>query len=152
MLVGARRFLSRTRVIRNDRRRTALARGAGLRTRARYPVLVREVADEAALAMALIENIQREDLNPLEEAAGISASGEGIQHDSPERGRRRGPLAKRTTNLLRLAASWPKPVQDDDSWRSTLEMGHARALLSLDGAHQLLEAANRVAVRGLSVS
>jgi ParB family transcriptional regulator, chromosome partitioning protein len=126
-------------------RRWRASQLAGL---AEVPVLVREVADEAALAMSLIENIQREDLNPMEEAAGlqrlVQEFGMTHEHAADAVGRSRSA----TTNLLRLL-KLAKPVQAM-VLEGALEMGHARALLSLDGARQV-EAANRIAARGLSV-
>jgi ParB family chromosome partitioning protein len=112
------------------------------------PALVREVRDDHALAMALIENIQREDLNPIEEAQGIQRLiGEfGMTHEAAAAavGRSRSGV----TNLLRLLGL-PKPVQDL-VLHGKLDMGHARALLALGGAQQI-ELANRVAARQLSV-
>jgi len=112
------------------------------------PVLVREVPDEAALAMSLIENIQREDLNAMEEAAGLQRLVQefGMTHEGAADAVGRSRSA--TTNLLRLL-KLAKPVQAM-VLEGTLEMGHARALLALDGARQV-EAANRIAARGLSV-
>jgi ParB family chromosome partitioning protein len=112
------------------------------------PVLVREVPDEAALAMSLIENIQREDLNAMEEAAGLQRLVQefGMTHESAADAVGRSRSA--TTNLLRLL-KLAKPVQAM-VLEGALEMGHARALLALDGARQV-EAANRIAARGLSV-
>jgi ParB family chromosome partitioning protein len=126
-------------------RRWRAARAAGLET---VPALVREVRDDAALAMALIENIQREDLNPIEEAQGIQRLiGEfGMTHEAAAAavGRSRSGV----TNLLRLLAL-PKPVQDL-MLHGRLDMGHGRALLPLSGAKQI-ELGNRIAARQLSV-
>ncbi len=112
------------------------------------PCLVREIPDEAALAMSLIENIQREDLNPLEEAGGIQRLidefGMTHQQAADAVGRSR-PAA---TNLLRLL-NLADPVQEL-LMAGDIDMGHARALLPLDGANQIL-LANQVAARGLSV-
>ena len=112
------------------------------------PVLVREVPDNAALAMALIENIQREDLNPLEEAAGLQRLIDEFNMTHEQAADAVGRSRSATTNLLRLL-KLAKPVQAM-LMQGTLEMGHARALLALDGARQV-EAANRIAARGLSV-
>jgi len=112
------------------------------------PVLVREVADSAALAMALIENIQREDLNPIEEAAGLQRLVEEFRMTHEQAAEAVGRSRSATTNLLRLL-KLAKPVQAM-LMDGTLEMGHARALLTLEGARQI-EAANRIAARGLSV-
>jgi len=126
-------------------RRWRAARVAGLET---IPVLVRVVPDSAALAMALIENIQREDLNPLEQANGIQrlVSEFGITHDKAADmvGRSRSAV----TNLLRLLAL-AAPVRDLVQ-QGKLDMGHARALLALSGMQQI-EAARMVDARGLSV-
>jgi ParB family transcriptional regulator, chromosome partitioning protein len=126
-------------------RRWRAARIAELRE---VPVLVREVADEAALAMALIENIQREDLNPLEEAAGIARLVNDFHMTHQSAADAVGRSRSAVSNLLRLQ-QLPQPVQDMVHG-GQLEMGHARALLSL-GGNQLLEAARRIAERGLSV-
>jgi len=113
-------------------RRWRAARLAGLGA---VPALVRAVPDSAALAMALIENIQREDLNPLEQANGIQrlVTEFAITHDKAAEmvGRSRSAV----TNLLQ---------------QNALDMGHARALLALSGMRQI-EAARTVAARGLSV-
>lgn len=126
-------------------RRWRAARLAGLNE---VPTVVREVPDEAALAMALIENIQREDLNPLEEAHGIQrlVNEFGMTHQAAAEavGRSRSAVS----NLLRLL-SLAKPVQDMLG-KGELEMGHARALLALSTGKQL-EAAHMVVHRGLSV-
>jgi ParB family chromosome partitioning protein len=126
-------------------RRWRAAQIAGL---AEVPVLVRDVADSAVLAMALIENIQREDLNPIEEAAGLQRLVEEFRMTHEQAAEAVGRSRSATTNLLRLL-KLAKPVQAM-LMEGTLEMGHARALLALDGARQI-EAANRIAARGLSV-
>lgn len=126
-------------------RRWRAAQLAGL---ADVPVLVREVPDNAALAMALIENIQREDLNPIEEAAGLQRLIDEFRMTHEQAAEAVGRSRSATTNLLRLL-KLAKPVQDM-VMQGILEMGHARALLPLDGARQI-EAANRIASRGLSV-
>jgi ParB family chromosome partitioning protein len=126
-------------------RRCRAARLAGLD---RIPVLVRDVADEAAAAMALIENMQREDLNPLEEARGLKRLTDefGMTHEAVARavGRSRS-AASNLLRLLQLSA----PVQLL-LLAGELEMGHARALLPLDGAQQILSA-NEIVARKLSV-
>lgn len=126
-------------------RRWRAAQMAGL---AEVPVLVREVADESALAMSLIENIQREDLNPMEEAAGLQRLVDEFKMTHEQAANAVGRSRSATTNLLRLL-KLPKPVQAM-VMEGALEMGHARALLTLDAARQI-EAANRIAARGLSV-
>ena len=112
------------------------------------PVLVREIPDDAALAMSLIENIQREDLNPLEEAMGIQRLIDefGMTHqqaaDSVGRSR---PAASNLLRLLHLA----KPVQDL-LMAGEIDMGHARALLPLAKASQV-QLAHRISAKGYSV-
>ena len=100
-------------------------------------------SDEAAAAMALIENIQREDLNPLEEARGLNRLTEefGMTHEAAARAVGRSRSA--ATNLLRLL-NLSEPVQQM-LLAGDLEMGHARALLALDGARQIIEANEIVA-------
>ena len=126
-------------------RRVRAARLAGLE---RVPVLVRDVPDEAAAAMALIENMQREDLNPLEEARGLQRLTEefGLTHEAAARAVGRSRSA--TTNLLRLL-QLSEPVQQL-LLGGALEMGHARALLPLGGAEQV-QAANEIVAKNLSV-
>ena len=126
-------------------RRWRAAQMAGLEE---VPALVREVPDDAALAMALIENIQREDLNPMEEAAGVQRLIEEFKMTHEQAADAVGRSRSATSNLLRLL-KLAKPVQEM-LLEGALEMGHARALLALDGARQI-EAGNRVAARGLSV-
>ena len=126
-------------------RRWRAAQLAGL---SQVPVLVRKVADNAALAMALIENIQREDLNPLEEAIGIQRLIDEFQMTHMEAADAVGRSRSATSNLLRLI-KLPKAVQDM-LMGGGLDMGHARALLALDGA-RLIAAANKIAADGLSV-
>ena len=112
------------------------------------PVLVREIPDDAALAMSLIENIQRENLNPLEEAMGIQRLIDefGMTHqqaaDSVGRSR---PAASNLLRLLHLA----KPVQDL-LMSGEIDMGHARALLPLAKASQV-QLAHRISAKGYSV-
>jgi ParB family chromosome partitioning protein len=126
-------------------RRWRAAQLAGLRE---VPVLVKAVPDQAALALSLIENIQREDLNPLEEAQGLQRliAEFGLTHD--EAAQAVGRSRSAVSNLLRLT-QLAKPVQDY-LLRNALEMGHARALLSLPAAQQT-SAAARVVDGKLSV-
>lgn len=126
-------------------RRWRAAQLAGLRE---VPALVREVADEAALAMGLIENIQREDLNAMEEAAGLQRLVNEFKMTHQQAADAVGRSRSAATNLLRLL-NLSKPVQAM-LMDGVLEMGHARALLALEGARQV-EAANRTAARGMSV-
>jgi len=112
------------------------------------PVLVRDVPDEAAAIMALIENIQREDLNPLEEAQGLQRLTQefGLTHEQAAQAVGRSRSA--ASNLLRLL-NLAEPVQQM-LLAGDLEMGHARALLALDKAHQIT-AGSQIAARKLSV-
>jgi ParB family transcriptional regulator, chromosome partitioning protein len=126
-------------------RRWRAAQMAGLEE---VPALVREVPDEAALAMSLIENIQRENLNPMEEANGLLRLVEEFRMTHEQAADAVGRSRSATTNLLRLL-KLAKPVQEM-LMEGAIEMGHARALLSLDPARQI-EAGSRVAARGLSV-
>ncbi|MBV8030522.1 MAG: ParB/RepB/Spo0J family partition protein [Betaproteobacteria bacterium] len=126
-------------------RRWRAAQMAGLDE---VPAVVREVADESALAMSLIENIQREDLNPMEEANGVQRLVEEFRMTHEQAADAIGRSRSATTNLLRLL-KLAKPVQEM-LMEGALEMGHARALLALDGARQI-EMGTRVASRGLSV-
>jgi ParB family chromosome partitioning protein len=142
--VAARDGLPMYEIIAGERR-TRAARLAGLDE---VPVLVRDVPDQAAAVMALIENIQREDLNPLEEAHGVQRLIRefGLTHDSAAQAIGRSRSA--TSNLLRLL-QLAEPVQQMLT-AGDIDMGHARALLSLDKAHQIT-CANEVVGRKLSV-
>jgi ParB family chromosome partitioning protein len=135
---------ARFEIIAGERRWRAAQR-AGL---AEVPAQVRAVPDQAALAMALIENIQREDLNPLEEAQGLARliADFGLTHDAVAKavGRSRSAVS----NLLRLR-ELAKPVQEL-LLSGQLDMGHARALLGLPDAKQVA-AASRIVAHGLSV-
>ena len=126
-------------------RRTRAAKLAGLDE---VPVLVRDVPDEAAAAMSLIENIQREDLNPLEEAQGLKRLTDefGLTHERAAQAVGRSRSA--ASNLLRLL-NLVEPVQQM-LMAGDLDMGHARALLPLDGARQIL-AAGEIVAKKLSV-
>ncbi len=126
-------------------RRWRAAQQAGL---TEVPVLAREVADDVALKMALIENIQREDLNPLEEAQGLQRLIQEFDMTHQAVAESVGRSRAAVTNLLRLL-SLAKPVQAM-LLDGQIEMGHARALLPLSAARQT-EVAHEVARRGLSV-
>jgi ParB family chromosome partitioning protein len=126
-------------------RRWRAAQIAGL---AEVPIAVRDVTDQAALAMALIENIQREDLNPLEEANGIQRLVTEFKLTHEEAAAAVGRSRAAVSNLLRLL-KLPAAVQEL-MFAGTLDMGHARALLALDGAQQLATA-KKIASQGLSV-
>jgi ParB family chromosome partitioning protein len=126
-------------------RRFRAAKLAGLDS---VPVLVRDVPDEAAAAMALIENMQREDLNPLEEAQGLQRLIKefGMTHETAAQAVGRSRSA--ASNLLRLL-NLADPVQTM-LMAGDLDMGHARALLALDRAMQIT-AANQIATKKMSV-
>jgi len=112
------------------------------------PVLIKPVPDEAALAMALIENIQREDLNPLEEAQGVQRLIAEFSFTHEQAAEAIGRSRSATTNLLRLL-QLAQPVQDQ-LMAGILDMGHARALLAVDPAMQI-RLGQEIAVRGYSV-
>ncbi|CAG2150045.1 ParB/RepB/Spo0J family partition protein [Cupriavidus plantarum] len=114
----------------------------------RVPVLVKEVADEAAAAMALIENIQREDLNPLEEAQGIMRLIREFRFTHEQAAESVGRSRSAVSNLLRLL-NLASPVQTM-LMAGDLDMGHARALLAVDGANQIT-LANQIVNKRLSV-
>ena len=126
-------------------RRFRAAQLAGL---TEVPVLVKDVADEHAAAMALIENIQREDLNPLEEAQGVKRLIEefGLTHEQAATAIGRSRSA--TSNLLRLL-NLASPVQTM-LLAGDIDMGHARALLAVDAAIQI-QLANQIIAKRLSV-
>ena len=126
-------------------RRFRAAKLAGLDS---VPVLVRDVPDEAAAAMSLIENIQREDLNPLEEAQGLQRLVKefGLTHELAAQAVGRSRSA--ASNLLRLL-NLADPVQTM-LMAGDIDMGHARALLALDRATQIT-AANQIAAKKMSV-
>ncbi len=126
-------------------RRWRAAQMAGLDL---VPVLIRKVEDNAALAMALIENIQRENLNPLEEAVGIQRLIDEFLMSHQTAADAVGRSRSATSNLLRLL-KLPQVIQDM-VMVNQLDMGHARALLALDGAQQVA-AANKIVADGLSV-
>lgn len=126
-------------------RRWRAAQLAGLQE---VPVLVREIADEAALAMSLIENIQRENLNPLEEAAGIKRLIDEFSMTHQLAAEAVGRSRAAVSNLLRLL-NLAAPVQEM-LMHSRIDMGHARALLALDGAKQIATA-EHIAYSALSV-
>jgi ParB family chromosome partitioning protein len=127
-------------------RRWRAAQMAGI---AEIPAVIRDVSDQAAVAMALIENIQREDLNPLEEARALARLIEefGLTHQAAAEAVGRSRAA--VSNLLRLMelADEVKQLLEQRS----IEMGHARALLSLTSRRQQIEVAALVAKKSLSV-
>ena len=126
-------------------RRFRAARLAGLDA---VPVLVKMVADEAAAVMSLIENIQREDLNPLEEAQGLQRLVTEFRLTHEQAAQAVGRSRSAASNLLRLL-NLAEPVQQM-LMAGDLDMGHARALLALPAAHQVM-AAHEIAATKLSV-
>ncbi|HJP05414.1 MAG: chromosome partitioning protein ParB [Chromatiales bacterium] len=127
-------------------RRWRAAQMAGLDS---IPVVVRDVDDEAAAAIALIENLQREDLNPLEEAQGLKRLIEEFELTHQEAARAVGKSRAAVSNLIRLLDLEPK-VREFLAG-GELDMGHARALLALPGGRSQVEVARKVVARGLSV-
>lgn len=126
-------------------RRWRAAQIAGL---SEVPVIIREVADESALAMSLIENIQREDLNPLEEALGIQRLIKEFNLTHQTAGVALGSSRSTISNLLRLL-NLSAPVQKM-MMQGQIDMGHGRALLALSPAQQI-ETANLIVHKQLSV-
>ncbi|SFB72540.1 ParB/RepB/Spo0J family partition protein [Massilia yuzhufengensis] len=126
-------------------RRFRAAQMAGLDE---IPVLVRDVDDQSAAAMALIENIQREDLNPLEEAQGIQRLINDFQFTHEQAAAAVGRSRSAVSNLLRLI-NLASPVQTM-LMAGDIDMGHARALLAVDSAQQIT-LANQVIAKRLSV-
>ena len=141
---GARGPALRYEIIAGERRFRA-AQAAGL---SEVPVIVRDVSDEQALALALIENIQREDLNPLEQAQAIRRLIDEFHYSHEQAAEAIGRSRSATSNLLRLL-NLAEPVQTM-LLAGDLDMGHARALLALDRAGQIM-LANQVVQRRLSV-
>ena len=127
-------------------RRWRAAQLAGL---AEIPAVIREIPDEAAIAMALIENIQRENLNPLEEARALDRLIREFGLTHAEAAQAVGRSRASVSNLLRLQdlSDQVKPLLE----ARQLEMGHARALLSIATATQQFDAARQVVRKGLSV-
>ena len=127
-------------------RRWRAAQMAGLET---IPAVVKDIPDEAAIAMALIENIQRENLNPLEEARALDRLIREFDLTHAEAAQAVGRSRAAVSNLLRLQelSEKVKPMLESRQ----LEMGHARALLAISNAVQQLDAARQVIKKGLSV-
>jgi ParB family chromosome partitioning protein len=126
-------------------RRWRASQKAGL---SEIPAVIRDVPDEVTLAMALIENIQRENLNPIEEATALSRLIEEFELTHEQAAANVGRSRASVSNLLRLLDLEPKVRELVDAKK--IEMGHARALLALTGPVQV-EAARQVATLGLSV-
>ena len=127
-------------------RRLRAARVAGLEE---IPVIIQDLADDRLLEVALIENIQREDLNPIETAQAFDRLARELHLSHEEIGRRTGKDRTTITNMLRLL-KLPIDVQILLAERR-LSMGHARALLGLTNEQKLIELGNRAAAQGLSV-
>ncbi len=127
-------------------RRWRASQKAGLRE---VPVVIQDVSEDWALEMALIENIQREDLNPIEEAQAYRNLMDGFDLTQEEVARRVGKERPTVANSLRLLRL-PEIVQKDVI-TGQLSMGHARALLSLEADSEIVELRNRIAGKGLSV-
>ena len=140
-----RRQGSRYQIIAGERRWRAAQR-AGLET---VPVVVRDIPDERVLELSLIENIQREELNPIEEANAYRRLIDGLGITQEDVARRVGRERSSVTNYLRLL-KLPDEIQQ---WveEDRLSMGHARALLSLESPEQQRELAVEITARGLSV-
>lgn len=141
----ARRKGDRFQIIAGERRWRAAQR-AGL---SKVPVVVREIPDERVLELSLIENIQREELNPIEEANAYRRLIDGLGITQEDVARRVGRDRSSVTNYLRLL-KLPEELQQ---WveEDRLSMGHARALLSLESPESQRELALEVIARGLSV-
>ena len=137
--------IQRYEIVAGERRWRA-AQMAGL---ADIPAVVRDVSDESAIAMALIENIQRENLNPLEEARALDRLIREFDLTHAEAAKAVGRSRASVSNLLRLQdlSDKVKPLLEDRQ----IEMGHARALLAISNATQQHDAARQVVKKGLSV-
>ena len=142
--IGQENGIAKYEIIAGERRWRA-SQIAGL---VEVPVLVREIADESVLAMALIENIQRENLNPLEEAQGIKRLIDEFDMTHEKAANAVGRSRAAVTNLLRLLLL-SAPVQAM-LMHNKLDMGHARALIGLDAAQQIM-LANKIVQQDLSV-
>jgi ParB family chromosome partitioning protein len=141
-----RRLPDHYQIIAGERRWRAAQR-AGLK---KVPVLIQEATEDAAVEMALIENIQRENLNPIEEAAAYQSLIQAFQLTQEEVAGRVGKDRSTVTNCLRLLRL-PEVVREDLA-TGTLAMGHARALLSLEAVPaQLLRVREQVLAKNLSV-
>ncbi|MDH5620948.1 MAG: ParB/RepB/Spo0J family partition protein [Gammaproteobacteria bacterium] len=137
--------VQRYEIIAGERRWRA-AQMAGL---ADIPAVIRDVPDEAAIAMSLIENIQRENLNPLEEARALDRLIREFDLTHAEAAKAVGRSRASVSNLLRLQelSDKVKPLLEERQ----LEMGHARALLAISNSGQQLDVARQIIKKGLSV-
>jgi len=143
--ISTRGATQRYEIVAGERRWRA-AQMAGL---TEIPAVVRDIPDESAIAMALIENIQRENLNPLEEARALDRLIREFDLTHAEAAKAVGRSRASVSNLLRLQdlSDKVKPMLEDRK----LEMGHARALLGISNATQQFDAARQVVKKGLSV-
>jgi len=143
--IGKTDLTQRYEIVAGERRWRA-AQLAGL---AEIPTIIREVPDESAIAMALIENIQREDLNPLEEARALDRLIREFDLTHAEAASAVGRSRASVSNLLRLQdlSDKVKPLLEGRQ----IEMGHARALLAIADATQQFDVARQVIKKGLSV-
>ncbi len=123
-------------------------RAAQLAELAEIPVVIKDIDDRTAIAMSLIENIQREDLNPLEESEALKRLGDEFEMTHQQISEAVGKSRATVTNLLRLIDLQPEVKQM--LHKGSLEMGHARALLALQGDSQIV-AAKKVVAGGLTV-
>ena len=143
--IGGGKGVQRYEIVAGERRWRA-AQMAGLEE---IPAVVREIADDAAIAMALIENIQRENLNPLEESRALERLIREFELTHAEAAKAVGRSRAAVSNLLRLQelSDKVKPLLESRQ----IEMGHARALLGISSAVQQYDAARQVVKKGLSV-
>ena len=143
--IVARRDGERFQIIAGERRWRA-AQIAGLQ---KVPCIVREIADDSVLEFSLIENIQREDLNPIEEAIAYKRLIDSLSISQEEVAKRVGKDRSSVTNALRLLRL-PIEIQQFVE-EEKLSMGHARALLSLEAVDEQLRLANEIIEKSLSV-
>jgi ParB family chromosome partitioning protein len=115
----------------------------------RVPVIIKELSNEEVLLIALIENIQREDLNPIDQALALKKLKDELNISQEEIGKRVGKSRAQIANLMRLL-QLPDPVQDLVK-ENKLSAGHARALLTLDTKEEMIELAKEIIAQGLSV-
>jgi len=127
-------------------RRWLASQRAGKQT---IPVIVREVSDEQAMEMTIVENLQRADLNPMEQARAYERLGREFKMTQEQMAQRTGKERASVSNFLRLLRL-PRPVQDKVEG-GELSFGHARALLALESEEQILAAAQKVQALNLSV-
>lgn len=124
-------------------------RASQLAEKPTIPAIVAQVSDEQAMEMTIVENLQRADLNPIEQARAYQRLGEQFQMTQEEMAQRTGKDRASVTNFLRLL-KLPAPVQEAVE-RGELTFGHARALLALEDEAAILAAAGKVRALGMSV-